>query len=54
MEVVYAYLHEATPKSGESERCRFADAEVLKGRWASALLGSYTVGHDTGDNFMLV
>ena len=34
--------------------CCFADAEVLKGRWASALLGSYTVGHDTGDNFMLV
>ena len=34
--------------------CCFADAEVLKGRWASALLGSFTVGQKTGDNFMLV
>ena len=29
-------------------------AEVLKGRWTSALLGSFTVGQNTGDNFMLV
>ena len=54
MEVVYAYLHEATPNPAKARRCCFADAEVLKGRWASALQGSYTVGHDTGDNFMLV
>src|SRR6476619_2965068 len=32
----------------------FAGAEVLKGRWASALLGSLPVGQKTGDNFMLV
>ena len=30
-------------------RCR-----SLKGRWASALLGSLPVGQKTGDNFMLV
>ena len=29
-------------------------AEVLKGRWASAFLGSFTAGQKTGDNFMLV
>src|SRR5215207_10433591 len=29
-------------------------AEVLKGRWASALLGSFPVGPKTGVNFMLV
>jgi hypothetical protein len=34
--------------------CYFVGAEVLKGRWASALLGSFTVGQKTGDNFMLV
>ena len=29
-------------------------AEVLKGRWASAFLGSLPVGQKTGDNFMLI
>jgi hypothetical protein len=32
----------------------FVGAEVLKGRWASALLGSFTVSQKTGDNFMLI
>src|SRR6476661_7198654 len=34
--------------------CCFVDAEVLKGRWASALLDSFSVGPKTGVNFMLV
>ena len=34
--------------------CYFVGAEVLKGRWASALQGSLPVGQKTGDNFMLV
>ncbi len=60
-------LHELrrteTPESHKKEEsadrsrrplCCFAGAQVLKGRWASAFLGSFTVGQKTGDNFMLV
>lgn len=45
-----------TPRAPDRSRrplCCFV-AEVLKGRWASALLGSFPVGPKTGVNFMLV
>ena len=34
--------------------CCFVGVEVLKGCWASTLLGSLPVGQKTGDNFMLI
>ena len=42
------------PTEADTISAVFAGAEVLKGRWASALLGSLSVGQKTGDNFMLV